>query len=75
MGPKDGVFVPMLHGFALPHLRLCLAWWEKFSCYIPVSFRKTLLIFYLLHNYYNFLKYKTCFINKNILEIKTKFIP
>ena len=35
---------------------------------------KTLLLVNLLHNYYNFFN-KNCFINKNTLEITTKFIP
>ena len=40
----------------------------------PTSLRKTLLFVNLPYNYYNFSN-ETYFINKNILEITTKFIP
>ena len=70
-------------------LWFCLAFFlpyrmtKKISCPIlglpfrapqsPAPLCKILFLVNLSHNYYNF--NKTCFINKNILEITTKFIP
>ena len=55
------------HGFVLPHLCL-LGPHPNPSC-------KTLIFVNLPQNYYYYFFNKTCFINKNILEITNKFIP
>ena len=80
-GPKDGVFAFAPQDFVLPHLRLALHDGENFvapslplrALRIPAPPRKTLLFVNLstiITTFFN----KTCFINKNILEITNKFI-
>ena len=82
VGPKDGVFVPALYSFVLSHYRLAPHDGENFltpspplgALRSPVPPRKTLLSINFPYNQYNFFN-ETYFINKNILEITTKFIP
>ena len=67
VGPKDGVFAPVLHGFVLPHSRPlgpC-----KISSH-PIKLYFLLICPQLLQFFFN----KTCFVNKNILEITNKLI-
>ena len=81
-GPKDGVFIPTLHGFVLPNLRPAPHERGKFltpsppfgALRSPAPSRKTLLFVNFSYNYSNFFN-ETYFINKNIFEITTKFIP
>ena len=80
--PKDGVFVPAPHAFVLPHPRPTLHDGENFltlslplgAPQSPAPPRKTLLFVNFPYNQYKFFN-ETYFINKNILEITTKFIP
>ena len=81
-GPKDEVFIPAPHGFILPHPCSAPHDGENFLFLssplgalrnlTPPS--KTLLFVNLPYNQYNFFN-ETYFINKNIIEISTKFIP
>ena len=81
-GSKDGVFVLAPHDFVLPHPRLTPHDGENFPTPSlplgaprnPTLSRKTLLFVNLPYNQYNFFN-ETYFINKNIFEITTKFIP
>ena len=83
-GLKDGVFDLMLHAFVLPHPYLALYDRDGKFFLVPsqlfggprslTSPCKTIIFINLLHNYYNFFFSKTCFINKNIIEITTKFL-
>ena len=74
--------VPAPHGFVLPYPRLALLDKDNFFTPSPplgaprslAPPRRTLLFVNLPYNQYNFFN-ETYFINKNILEIATKFIP
>ena len=81
-GPKDSVFTPTPHSFVLLHPRPILHDEENFlTAFLPLRApqsptapHKTLLLVNLpiaITIFFN----KTCFVNKNILEITNKFIP
>ena len=80
-GSKERVFIPALHNFVLPYPHPILHDKENFltpssslgAPRSPAPPRKTILFVNLPNNKYNFFN-ETYFINKNILEIKTKFI-
>ena len=80
--PKDGVFAPTLHGFVLPCFCRALYDGENFltpfpplgASQNPVSPYKALFLVNLPTTIIIFFN-KTCFINKNILEITKKFVP
>ena len=80
--PKDGVFAPTPHGFVLPHPCPAPHDGENFLApsspfgapHSPAFPRKTQL-FVNLSTIITIFFSKTCFVNKNILEITNKFIP
>ena len=66
-GPKDGIFVPALHEFFLPHPRPALHDGENFLPHprplrpredprSPALHHKTLFLVNFLYNYYHFFK-------------------
>ena len=82
VGSKDEVFVSALHDFVLPHPRPTPNNKKNFLTSSPpfraprrpTLPRKTLRFVDLPYNQYIFFN-ETYFINKNIIEIITKFIP